>query len=79
MFNRGKYKTLIGNLTVFKNMYETDVIRKKGTVIDIDKVEEDPKGKVRGFFKDGSYIIMRSYTGTITVEAVKTPKKGGTK
>lgn len=79
MINKGRYKTLIGNLTVFKNMYETDVIKKKGTVIDIDHVEEDPKGKVRGFFKDGSYIIMRSYTGTVTVEAVKTPKKGGTK
>ena len=38
MFNKGRYKTLIGNLTVFKNMYETDVIKKKGTVIDIDKV-----------------------------------------
>lgn len=79
MFKKGKYKTLVGNLTVFRNMYETDVIRKKGTTIDIAEVEEDPKGKVRGFFKDGSYIIMRSYTGMITVEAVKTPKKGGTK
>lgn len=79
MFKTGKYKTIVSNVTIFRSRYETAVISKKGTTVEIVEVEEEPKGKVRGYLKDGSYIIMQSLTGVVTVEPVKAAKKGGTK
>lgn len=75
MFKSGKYKTVKPHVTIFKSSTVTAEIPKKGTVIDIVKVEEMSFGKVRGYLSDGSYIIMRNIKGDIAAEAVKTSKK----
>ena len=75
MFKSGKYKTVKPHVTIFKSSTVTSEIPKKGTAVDIVKVEEMNFGKVRGYLSDGSYIIMKNIKGDIAVEGVKTTKK----
>lgn len=75
MFKSGKYKTVKPHVTIFKSSTVTAEIPEKGTVIEIVEVEEMSFGKIRGYLKDGSYIIMKNIKGDIAVEAVKAKKK----
>lgn len=75
MFKSGRYKTVKPHVTIFKSSTVTAEIPEKGTAIDIVEVEEMSFGKIRGYLKDGSYIIMKNIKGDIAVEAVKAKKK----
>ena len=75
MFKSGRYKTVKPHDTIFKSSTVTAEIPEKGTVIEIVEVEEMSFGKIRGYLKDGSYIIMKNIKGDIAVEAVKAKKK----
>lgn len=76
MFKSGKYKTTKPNVTVFRDHMSIYTIPKIGSQIEITETEEKNLGKVIGYMKDGSYIIMRNIKGDICVEPVK---KGGKK
>lgn len=79
MFKSGKYKTIKPNVTVFRDHMSIYTIPEVGSQVDIATVEEKNLGKVIGYMKDGSYIILRNIKGDISVEAVKTAKKKGEK
>ena len=79
MFKSGKYKTIKPNVTVFRDHMSIYTIPKIGSQVDIVEVEEKNLGKVIGYMKDGSYIIMKNIKGDISVEAVTAAKKKGEK
>lgn len=79
MFKSGKYKTIKPNVTVFRDHMSIYTIPEVGSQVEIATVEEKNLGKVIGYMKDGSYIILKNIKGDISVEAVKAAKKKGEK